>query len=166
LECFHVLYDEIASNDIKSKNCKAKDALNGPSCGWKWAETHNLTTDTPKLLFRYDLRKMGYCFWDAARLDEYWDCSQSFEASLSKLQLAPRRMDDDGQGWKAQEPESGLHAMFQDVPIPKGALDHNNMRLFEDRLKEGRVFVFDNDEPPAFPAPFSEREAEMFGFEY
>jgi hypothetical protein len=164
LECLHVFYDRITSNDVKTSESEDKDALNGPSCGWTWAETHDLTTDCSKLLFRYDLRMMGYCFWDAERLNEFWDCSQGFETSLSKLHLAPRSMNDDGESWKAQESELGLHAMFKGVPIPKGALDHKNEKLFVDRLKEGRVF--DEEKMYPFPEPFSEQEAEMFDFEY
>jgi hypothetical protein len=166
LECLHIRYDFVTSDDVKSSKPDRKDMQSGPSYGWKWAESHDLTTNYSKLLFRYELRKMGYCFWDAERLSDHWDCSQpeSFVTLLSELKLAPRSRDDDGEGWKDQEPESGLHAMFKGVSIPKDSLNHYDKQLFVDRLEDGRTF--DDDKMHPFPAPFSELEAEVFGFEY
>jgi hypothetical protein len=153
------------SDDLERSESDHKPALDDPNSSWQWAESHGLTAGKSKLLFRYELRSMGYCFWDGERMNDYWDCSEDFETSLQKLKLVPRSRNDDGVLWKDQEPESAFHAMFKDVQIPKDVFDRSTT-LFEDRLNEGRVFVFDDNETDPYLAPFSEREAEMFGFEY
>jgi hypothetical protein len=166
LECLHRDDDQLTTAD--DAICEVGDdevpqedsSLDGPSCGWKWAETHDLIDGEFNLLKRYELRKMGYCFWDARRLNEDWNFSA---LSPSELQLVPRSQNDDGETWLKEEPESGFKAYFEGLDVPVNALKIK-FRDFIDRLEEGRDF--NEDEIYPFPPPFSEQETKLFNFEY
>jgi hypothetical protein len=166
LECLRIGHDEMtlageAICEVRDEDTDpSENSIDGPSCGWKWAETHDLTDGKPNILKRYELRRMGYCFWDAQRLNEDWNFS---ELSPSELELTPRSQNDDGQTWLKEEPESGFKAYFEGLDVPVNALNIK-FRNFIDRLEEGRDF--DEDEIYPFPPPFSEQETKLFNFEY
>ncbi|RMZ78223.1 hypothetical protein DV738_g4022, partial [Chaetothyriales sp. CBS 135597] len=129
-------------------------ALKDPNQGWIWAKQHGLTTDVnSSLLIRYNLRRMGYVFWGAARLHDDWRLQKILP---SMLELPQRSRDDNDRDW-LEEP--GMEERFQDIPIPKGAF-----RDIEARLKPSDEMQKKIEN--GYPTPFSDKEAELFGIEY
>ncbi|RMD39787.1 hypothetical protein DV735_g5348, partial [Chaetothyriales sp. CBS 134920] len=129
-------------------------ALKDPNQGWIWAKQYGLTTDVnSSLLTRYNLRRMGYVFWGAARLHDDWGLQNILP---SMLELPPRSRDDNDRDW-LEEP--GIEERFQDIPIPKGAFQDIEARLEPSDEMQKKV---ENGYPP----PFSDKEAELFGIEY
>ena len=133
--------------------------LEGPNQGWIWAGIHDLSAGEKPLLQRYVLRRMGYVFWDAARLRDDWRLPST---SPSMLKLTPRSYDDNDRDWGTDK-GSSIEERFKDIAFPKGALDNRDERVcallspsseWEEQIKDG------------YPTPFSDREAELFGIEY
>jgi hypothetical protein len=65
LEHLYRTWDKMASPNPAAESPKEEGALNGPNEGWMWAEAHDLAASQSKLLKRFELRMIGYCYWDS-----------------------------------------------------------------------------------------------------
>ncbi|RMZ78209.1 hypothetical protein DV738_g4004, partial [Chaetothyriales sp. CBS 135597] len=111
--------------------------------------------------FLYDLRRMGYVFWDTARICQDWKLPST---SPETIELLPRTDYDDGQDWLTNEP--GIDDYFKDTPIPRGTLWKIATGSYTAHLKPGKEMREKIGHGGGYPAPFSDKEAELFGIEY
>nr|POF22125.1 hypothetical protein CFP56_36212 [Quercus suber] len=135
--------------------------LRHPNPGWLWAEAHHLTTSVDSMLKRYYLRRMGYVFWDEARLRMDWRLP---DTSPSMIELIPRMNRDDDEHWQSA---ATLRERFGSIRVPRGAffrrfdkLDAFSRLQPDDSWDERLYHVY------RMSRPFSLAEAKLFGLEY
>lgn len=158
-------YDEFAATDVEPGGSESDQSsedeihsLNGPNAGWRWAENHGVTTEESHLLMRYDLRRMGYVFWEVESPSD----SPLAGLTPTMLDLKPRSHDDEGFEWM-QNKELSIQTRFKDIKIPKGALKLKDNEIMK-RLNPGQGW--EDMLEDGWPEPYSEKEAEIFKIEY
>jgi hypothetical protein len=154
LEHLYRTWDKIASPNPAAESPKKEGALNGPNEGWMWADAHDLAASQSKLLKRFELRMIGYCYWDSQRLFEDWGLS---DISPPQLNLVPREPNSYSRAWLEQEPQWDFEAYFEGLIIPEGL----NWCELADQIQSGAGC--DQDELLDFPLPLSEYVARIFG---
>jgi hypothetical protein len=128
-----------------------------PNGGWTWAEAQGLIGRDDGILKRYALRQIGYVFWRTTRLYHGWGLSQT---SASALQL-PSRSGDDDDGVRDGGPS--IEESFSDITVPRELFAKSDEGAHLAFKASDEILVLDDEDSPA---PFSEREAELFNFEY
>nr|POF13869.1 hypothetical protein CFP56_02893 [Quercus suber] len=135
--------------------------LRHPNQGWLWAEAYDFTTGTKPLLERYALRRMGYVFWDAARLHNDWKLQDTLPPML---ELVPRSDCDNDRDW-LEEP--CFEERFKDIIVPEGTfIQREDKSDAYSRLLPSEEWEEQLDDTIVMPTPFSDQEVKLFSIEY